>query len=81
MKPKALLFSALAFFPSSPALPMPPSKATIRPPRARTRRRRASPKLLDFELDGEVLTASGDAEQTIEDQMLFTIGQLNGRPA
>lgn len=39
----------------------------------------ASARLLDFEFDGEVLTAGGDPEQTIRDQMLFTIGQLNGR--
>ncbi|HVH42585.1 MAG TPA: hypothetical protein VM925_09580 [Labilithrix sp.] len=39
----------------------------------------ASAKLLDFEFDGEVFTAGGDAQQTIKDQMLFTIGQLNGR--
>jgi len=38
----------------------------------------ASAKLLDFEFDGEVTTASGSPEQTIKDQMLFTIGQLNG---
>ena len=38
----------------------------------------ASAKLLDFEFDGEVTSAGGDAEQTIRDQMLFTIGQLNG---
>lgn len=38
----------------------------------------ASAKLLDFEFDGEVTSAGGDAEQTIKDQMLFTIGQLNG---
>src|SRR4051794_19227515 len=39
----------------------------------------ASARLLDFEFDGEVMTAGGDAEQTIKDQMLFTIGQLNGK--
>ena len=39
----------------------------------------ATAKLLDFEFDGEVMTAGGNAEQTIKDQMLFTIGQLNGR--
>ena len=39
----------------------------------------ASAKLLDFEFDGEVLHAGGVAEQTIKDQMLFTIGQLNGK--
>lgn len=39
----------------------------------------ASAKLLDMEFDGEVLTAGGSPEQTIKDQMLFTIGQLNGR--
>ncbi len=40
----------------------------------------ASAKLFDLEFDGEVLTADGwNAEQTIRDQMLFTIGQLNGR--
>jgi hypothetical protein len=38
----------------------------------------ASAKLLDFEFDGEVLTR-GNPEQTIKDQMLFTIGQLNGK--
>jgi len=38
----------------------------------------ASAKLLEFEFDGEVTSAGGDAEQTIKDQMLFTIGQLNG---
>src|ERR1700730_13623183 len=39
----------------------------------------ASATLLDFEFEGEVTTAGGDAEQTIKDQMLFTIGQLNGK--
>ena len=40
----------------------------------------ASAKLLDFEFDGEVTMARGsDADATIRDQMLFTIGQLNGR--
>jgi hypothetical protein len=39
----------------------------------------ASAKLLDFEFDGEALTAGGDSQQTIKDQMLFTIGQLNGK--
>src|SRR6187455_2097185 len=39
----------------------------------------ASATLLDFEFDGEVLTAGGDPQQTIKDQMLFTIGQLNGK--
>jgi hypothetical protein len=39
----------------------------------------ASARLLDFEFDGEVLSAGGNAEQTIKDQMLFTIGQLNGK--
>ena len=39
----------------------------------------ASAKLLDFEFDGEVTTAGGDPQQTIKDQMLFTIGQLNGK--
>ena len=39
----------------------------------------ASARLLDLELDGEVLSSSGDPEQTIKDQMLFTIGQLNGK--
>jgi hypothetical protein len=39
----------------------------------------ASARLLDFEFDGEVLTADGDADQAIKDQMLFTIGQLNGK--
>ncbi|HSO38724.1 MAG TPA: hypothetical protein VLT33_39615 [Labilithrix sp.] len=39
----------------------------------------ASAKLLDFEFDGEVTMAGGSADQTIRDQMLFTIGQLNGR--
>ncbi len=39
----------------------------------------ASAKLLDFEFDGEVFMAGGSAEQTIRDQMLFTIGQLNGK--
>jgi hypothetical protein len=38
----------------------------------------ASAKLLDFEFDGEVFTSGGSPEQTIKDQMLFTIGQLNG---
>jgi hypothetical protein len=38
-----------------------------------------SAQLLDFEFDGEVMTAGGNAEQTIRDQMLFTIGQLNGQ--
>src|SRR5690348_12143284 len=39
----------------------------------------ASARLLDAEFDGELLTAGGNAEQTIRDQMLFTIGQLNGK--
>jgi hypothetical protein len=39
----------------------------------------ASARLLDFDFDGEVLTAGGDAEQAIKDQMHFTIGQLNGK--
>src|SRR5262245_16366188 len=39
----------------------------------------ASAKLLDFEFDGEVLTADGMDDKAIRDQMLFTIGQLNGR--
>lgn len=39
----------------------------------------ASAKLLDFEFDGEVLTADGGGEQVIKDQMLFSIGQLNGK--
>ena len=34
--------------------------------------------LLDFEFDGEVATASTwDAESTINDQLLYTIGHLN----
>ena len=32
-----------------------------------------------LEFDGEVTTAGGDPQQTIKDQMLFTIGQLNGK--
>ena len=39
----------------------------------------ASAKLFDFEFDGQVTTAGGDPAQTIKDQMLFTIGQLNGK--
>jgi hypothetical protein len=39
----------------------------------------ASATLLDFEFDGEVTSAGGDPQQTIKDQMLFTIGQLNGK--
>jgi len=39
----------------------------------------ASAKLRDMEFDGEVTTAGGDPQQTIKDQMLFTIGQLNGK--
>jgi hypothetical protein len=39
----------------------------------------ASAKLLDFEFEGEVTMAGGDPQQTIKDQMLFTIGQLNGK--
>ena len=39
----------------------------------------ASAKLLDFEFEGEVTMAAGDPQQTIKDQMLFTIGQLNGK--
>jgi hypothetical protein len=39
----------------------------------------ASARLLDAEFDGEALTTGGDAEQAIRDQMLFTIGQLNGK--
>jgi hypothetical protein len=39
----------------------------------------ASAKLLDFEFNGEVTTSGGDPEQAIQDQMLFTIGQLNGK--
>jgi hypothetical protein len=34
---------------------------------------------VDFEFDGELVTdASWNREQTIEDQLLYTIGQLNG---
>src|SRR5688572_12630479 len=34
---------------------------------------------VDFEFDGELFTTSTwNAEQTIEDQLLYTIGQLNG---
>ena len=39
----------------------------------------ATARLLDMEFDGEVQMAFGDPDQTIRDQMLFTIGQLNGR--
>ena len=39
----------------------------------------ATAKLLDFEFDGEVLTAGGDPQKTIKDQTLFTISQLNGK--
>src|SRR6516165_10337285 len=40
----------------------------------------ASAHLLDFEFDGEATTAdAGDPQQTVKDQMLFTIGQLNGK--
>jgi hypothetical protein len=39
----------------------------------------ASAKLLDFDFEGEVTMAGGDPQQTIKDQMLFTIGQLNGK--
>jgi hypothetical protein len=39
----------------------------------------ATAKLLDFDFEGEVTMAGGDAQQTIKDQMLFTIGQLNGK--
>ncbi len=39
----------------------------------------ASARLLDFEFEGEVTMAGGDPQQTIKDQMLFTIGQLNGK--
>jgi hypothetical protein len=39
----------------------------------------ASAKLLDFEFEGEVTLSGGDPQQTIKDQMLFTIGQLNGK--
>lgn len=39
----------------------------------------ATARLLDFEFDGEVTTNDGaSAESAINDQMLFTIGQLNG---
>jgi hypothetical protein len=38
----------------------------------------ATATLLDFEFDGEVLTAGGEPQATIRDQMRFTIGQLNG---
>ncbi len=39
----------------------------------------ASARLLDFEFDGEALAQFGSPEQVIHDQMLFTIGQLNGQ--
>lgn len=40
----------------------------------------ASARLLDLDFDGEVVTSRGTApEQAIKDQMLFTIGQLNGK--
>src|SRR3954463_8101756 len=40
----------------------------------------ASARLLDFEFDGEATTAdASDPQQTVKDQMLFTIGQLNGK--
>src|SRR4051794_15592390 len=40
----------------------------------------ASARLLDFEFDGEVQTADPNtAQSTIQAQMLFTIGQLNGK--
>src|SRR6185436_625692 len=38
----------------------------------------ASATLDDLEFDGELTTADGDPQQAIKDQMLFTIGQLNG---
>lgn len=39
----------------------------------------ASARLLDFEFDAEVTTVDGDPKQAIRDQMLFSIGQLNGK--
>ncbi len=39
----------------------------------------AAALFVDFEFDGELLTdSSWNAENTIEDQLLYTIGQLNG---
>lgn len=40
----------------------------------------AAALFVDFEFDGQLLTdSSWNAENTIEDQLLYTIGQLNGR--
>ncbi|HVV88543.1 MAG TPA: PPC domain-containing protein [Kofleriaceae bacterium] len=42
----------------------------------------AAALFVDFEFDGQLVTdASWDAQNTIEDQLLYTIGQLNGRNA
>ncbi len=38
----------------------------------------ASARLYDFEFDGEVVSDTSDAKSAVSDQMLFTIGQLNG---
>ncbi len=38
----------------------------------------ASARLYDFEFDGELLADTRDAKSAVSDQMLFTIGQLNG---
>ena len=40
----------------------------------------AAALFVDFEFDGQLMTdSSWNAENTIEDQLLYTIGQLNGR--
>ena len=79
MKLRAFVFPFAAFLPAlafACAAPAAPDDDAAEGEDAYTS---ASARLLDFDFDGEVLTAGGDPEQTIRDQMLFTIGQLNGR--
>jgi hypothetical protein len=76
MKPAAALVPLLAFFLAAAGCAAPTRDAASSEEDEYTS---ASARLLDFELDGEVFTEGGDPEATIRDQMLFTIGQLNGR--
>jgi hypothetical protein len=80
MKLRAFLFPALAFLPLFACSAETSDEASADDPaESEDAYTSASARLLDFEFDGEVLTAGGDAQQTIKDQMLFTIGQLNGK--
>jgi hypothetical protein len=79
MKLRALLFPALAFLPLLACSAETTDDGADDPAESEDAYTSASARLLDFEFDGEVFTAGGDAQQTIKDQMLFTIGQLNGK--